>query len=157
MPYVDLSEFLTEQDLVFQNIGPRDYRVPAPDAETGLKYSAISNIAIQASKGKPVPEESLAALKLNDAEEEEFVVKMLTQEVVDQMTEDRLTWPTVQVCAQYAFVYYTLGRESADKAMEAGVFSGKATAPTNRATRRGAATKKAPASTGSRTRRKTTD
>lgn len=150
MPFVDLSEFLTENDLVLQGLGPRDYTVPAPDAETGLKYSALSNIAVRAQKGEQISEQDLAALHLDDAEEREFVVQMLTQEVVDQMREDRLQWPAMVRTAQYVFTHFAVSADAAAKAKTAGAFSGKAQAPTNRAGRRAAQAKSArPASTAS--------
>ena len=150
MPFVDLSEFLTENDLVLQGLGPRDYTVPAPDAETGLKYSALSNIAVRASKGEEVTEQDLAALKLDDAEEREFVSQMLGDEVVRQMTEDRLPWPALVRTAQYVFTHFAVSADAAAKAKTAGAFSGKAQAPTNRAGRRTAAKSARPASAASR-------
>ena len=151
MPFVDLSEFLTENDLVIQGLGPRDYSIPAPDAETGLRYNALSNIAIKASKGEHVQESELAALKLDDDEERSFVEQMLGGEVLTQMTEDRLPWPAIVRTAQYAFTHFAVSPDAASKAMAAGAFSGKAPAPTNRATRRAAGAKSArPASTASK-------
>lgn len=154
MPFVDLSEFLTENDLVIQGLGPRDYTVPAPDAETGLKYSALSNIAVRASKGEEVTPQDLEALKLDDAEERDFVHQMLGADVVAQMTEDRLPWPALVRTAQYVFTHFAVSADAAAKAKIAGAFSGKAQAPTNRATRRSTAKSARPASTASRTTRK---
>lgn len=153
MPFVDLSEFLTENDLVLQKLGPRDYTVPAPDAKTGLKYSALSSMAVRAAKGETLSEQDMAALQLDDEEEREFVVQMLTQDVVDQMTEDNLPWPAVVRTAQYVFTHFAVSADAAAKAKTAGAFSGKAQAPTNRASRRSAAKSARPASTASRTTR----
>lgn len=152
MPFVDLSEFLTENDLVIQNVGPRDYVVPAIDAETGLKYSALSAIAVRAQKGEKVRPEDLAALKLGDAEERAFVVEMLGQEVIDQMREDKVSWPAINRIAQYVFTHFAVSADAAAKAKVAGAFSGKAQAPTpNRAARRETVAKSArTASRGSR-------
>lgn len=155
MPFVDLSEFLTENDLVLQGLGPRDYTVKAPDAETGLKYSALSNIAVRAAKGIEVTAQDLEALKLDDEEEREFVVQMLGQEVIDQMREDRLPWPAITRTAQYVFTHFAVSADTAAKAKTAGAFSGKAQAPTNRAGRRTAAKSARPGSAGSRTPRTT--
>lgn len=143
MPFVDLSEFLTENDLVIQGMGPRDYVVPAPDVETGLRYSALSHVAIKANQGITISEQDMASLRLEGAEEREFVVQVLSQVVVDQMAEDGVQWPAVGRAAQYAFTHFAVSPEAAKKAFEAGVFSGKALAPTNRAERR-TATKSAP-------------
>ena len=154
MPFVDLSEFLTENDLTI-TMGEHEYTVPAPDAETGLKYSALSNIAVKASKGQEVSEDELRALRLDDAEEREFVVQILTQEVVDQMRKDGLPWPALTRTAQYAFTHFAVSPDAAAKAMAAGAFSGKAQAPTNRATRRSAAKSARPASTASKNLPKT--
>ena len=150
MPFVDLSEFLTENDLVIQGLGPRDYTIPAIDAETGLKYSALSAIAVRAQKGEKVRPEDLAALKLNDAEERAFVVEMLGQEVLDQMREDGISWPAINRTAQYVFTHFAVSADAAAKAKVAGAFSGKAQAPTNRAARRTESKSARPASRGSR-------
>ena len=157
MPFVDLSEFLTENDLTLQGLGPRDYVVPAPDAETGLKYSALSNIAVRAQKGEKISEQDLAALALDDAEEREFVTQMLGSEVVAQMRDDKLPWPALVRSAQYVFTHFAVSADAAAKAKIAGAFSGKATAPTNRAGRRATtATKSArPASAAGKTPPKT--
>ena len=136
MPYVDLSEFLTENNLVIQGLGPRDYEVPAPDVDTGLRYSALSGIAIKVQNGDAVSPEDLASLKLEGAEERTFVSQILSQGVVDQMAKDGLKWPTVVRAANYAFTHFAVSPEAAKKAFEAGAFSGKAQAPTNRAARR---------------------
>ena len=157
MPFVDLSEFLTENDLTLQGLGPRDYVVPAPDAETGLKYSALSNIAVRAQKGEKISEQDLRALALDDAEEREFVTQMLGAEVVEQMREDKLPWPALVRSAQYVFTHFAVSADAAAKAKTAGAFSGKATAPTNRAGRRATTVTKSarPASPGGKTPRKT--
>lgn len=136
MPFVDLSEFLTENDLVMQGLGPRDYIVPAPDVDTGLRYTALSNVAIKVNKGEPVSPEEMASLKLEGAEERTFVDQVLSPEVVRQMAEDGLSWPAVVRCANYAFTHFAVSPEAAKKAFEAGVFSGKAQGATNRAARR---------------------
>lgn len=135
MSHVDLSEFLTENDLVVEGLGPRPYVVPAPDAETGLKYNALSSVAVRVSRGEDVDPAEYKALALDDEEEVQFVVKILSQEVVDQMKEDGLPWPALSRTAQYAFTHFAVGADAAKKALAAGAFSGKAQAP-NRATRR---------------------
>lgn len=136
MPFVDLSEFLTENDLTMQGLGPRDYVVPAPDVDTGLRYTALSNVAIKVNKGEAVSPAEMASLKLEGAEERTFVSQILSDGVVEQMREDGLAWPAVVRCANYAFTHFAVSPEAAKKAFEAGVFSGKAQAPTNRAARR---------------------
>jgi hypothetical protein len=137
MPFVDLSEFLTENDLVIHGLGPRDYTVPAPDVERGLRYNALSAIAIRVNRGETVTREEMESLRLNDDEERQFAIEILTQEVVDQMAEDGLPWPAVTRTAQYAYTHFAISPEAAKKAFEAGVFSGKGlTPPTNRAARR---------------------
>ena len=153
MPFVDLSEFLTENDLTVQGLGPRDYSIPAPDAETGLRYTALANVAKKAARGDDISETDLQALKLDDAEEREFSEQILGSEVLAQMVEDKLPWPAITRTAQYAFTHFAVSPEAARKAFEAGAFSGKAQAPTNRAGRRTAAKSDRPASAVSRTTR----
>lgn len=136
MPYVDLSEFLTENELVIQGLGPRDYSIPAPDAETGLKYTALANVAKAVARGDEVRDNDVQALKLDDEEEREFVQVILGDEVMGQMVEDNLPWPAITRTAQYAFTHFAVSPEAARKAFEAGAFSGKAQTPLNRAARR---------------------
>lgn len=136
MPFVDLSEFLTENDLTIQGLGPRDYVVTAPDADTGLKYAALSSVAVRVNRGETLDPAELQALKLDDDEEREFVVQILGEKVVSEMRADKLPWPAVTRTAQYAFTHFAVSPEAARKAFEAGVFSGKAQTPPNRAARR---------------------
>lgn len=155
MPYVDLSEFLTENELVLQGIGPRDYVVPAPPADVGLKYSALANIAVKVSKGEKVAPGSVQALRLDDDEEREFVSVILGDEALSQMKEDQVPWPAVTRSAQYAFAHFAVSAEAAQKALAAGAFSGKAPAPAQM-TGTGVSAAR-PASTGSRSPKKTTN
>lgn len=136
MPFVDLSEFLTENELVIQGLGPRDYVVPAPDVDTGLRYTALANVAIKVNKGIDVSKEEMQSLNLEGAEERAFVHQILSDEVVAQMAKDKLPWPAVVRTASYAYTHFAVSPEAAKKAFEAGVFSGKAQGATNRAARR---------------------
>lgn len=149
MPFVDLSEFLTENDLTLQGLGPRDYVVPAPDVDTGLRYSALSHVAIKVNKGQEVTQAEMESLKLEGAEEVSFVEQMLSAAVVEQMREDGLPWPALVRTASYVFTHFAVSADAAKKAFEAGVFSGKAQTPTNRAARRGTQSAR-PASRGSK-------
>lgn len=153
MPFVDLSEFLTENDLVVQGLGPRDYVIPAPDADTGLRYTALATIAKKAANGEDIADTDLQALRLDDAEERDFAEQILGSEVLEQMREDKLPWPAITRTAQYAFTHFAVSPDAARKAFEAGAFSGKAPAPTNRAARRSGAKSARPGSTASRTTR----
>lgn len=154
MPFVDLSEFLTENDLVVQGLGPRDYSIPAPDAETGLKYTALANVAKKAARGDDLADIDLQSLKLDDAEEKEFTDQILGARVLAEMVEDNLPWPAITRTAQYAFTHFAVSPEAARKAFEMGAFSGKAQTPTNRAARR--TPKDRQASAASRTTRTAT-
>lgn len=155
MPFVDLSEFLTENDLIIQGLGPRNYSVPAPSGETGLKYTALVNVAKKAARGEDVGDTDLQALKLDDAEEKEFTEQILGIEVLTQMVEDGLPWPAINRTAQYAFTHFAVSPEAAKKAFEMGAFSGKAVAPTNRAGRRATTQSDRPASRAGKNPRKT--
>jgi hypothetical protein len=161
MPFVDLSEFLTENDLVVEGLGPRAYSIPAPDAETGLRYTALANIARKAAKGEEISDTDVQSLRLDDAEEKEFVNQILGDEVLAQMVEDNLPWPAITRTAQYAFTHFAVSADAARKAFEAGAFSGKAQMPQNRAARRATQSgrqaspasrtpRKSPGSTGTR-------
>lgn len=132
--------------------GGRSYRVPAPDALTGLRLNTLADMTLKVSRGMEVGEVDVKRLRLNDQEEREFL-EMVLGDALAEMIADGVAWPHVQRVGMYAFVYYGISEEAANKAAENGLFRGKASAPTNRASRRGA-TKTTSASAASKTTRR---
>lgn len=152
MTFADLSDFL-DDDFLPITLKGKEYRVASPDAETGLRLSALANIGARLKAGKEVPPEQIASIQLDDQEERQFITLILG-DTLDEFIADGYSWVAVSRIAQYAFTHFIIGAESARKAYEAGVFSGKAEAP-NRAARRAVKAPSAPRdSTASRTPRK---
>lgn len=129
----------------------RSYRIPAPDALTGLRLNTLADMTLKVTRGVDVTEVDVKRLRLNDEDEREFL-EMVLGDALAQMIEDGVVWPHVQRLGMYAFVFYGISEEAAAKAAENGLFRGNAPAPTNRTARRGA--KKT--SSGSAASRKTT-
>lgn len=155
MTYADLSDFLDDDGLTVTLRG-KEYLIPSPDAEKGLQLAAMANIGVKAKLGQDITEEQMRSIQI-DTEGKDFIRFVLTDAVVDQMIVDGISWVALSRVAQYAFTHFALNPETARKALEAGMFAGKAPAPTNRAGRRAASTeapKARPASPGSSPRTK---
>lgn len=150
MTVADLTDFLDETGLPI-TLGAHRYLIPSPDGEKGLKMAAMAQVGMKAKLGGDITEGQLKSLKMDDGEERDFIRFVCTDEIVDAMLADGINWTAMSRVAQYAFTHFAIGEETARKALEAGLFSGKASAPTgNRAARRTAAkSPKSPASPGS--------
>jgi len=129
----------------------KSYHVPSPDAETGLRLNALADVAMKLSKGFEVKEFDVQRLRMDDTEEKEFADQVLSPAVVTQMIDDGCRWEHVRRLTQYAFTYFGVSPEAAEKAAEAGMFSGKAPTPNRSQRRSGAKSAKSPASGASRT------
>ncbi len=147
MGFTDLSEFLDDADLTI-TLGARAYTVPSPDAETGLRLTGMANIAVRVKSGAVVTAEELASIRVDDDDERQFVAVVLGP-ALDAMIADRIPWTVISRAAQYAFVYFSLGRQAAEQALERGVFKGGAVPPATGATTSTAAKSGRPASAGS--------
>lgn len=123
------------------------YRVPSPDAETGLRIVAIMDITLRAQSGHEVTEEEMARLKVPDEREDEFLRSVLSSSVVDQMLADGCKWEHMKRLAMYGYLFFTVGAKAAEGAREQGLLRGKATGP-NRAQRRSGNQAKATATPG---------
>jgi len=152
MTYADLTDFLDDSGL-HVTIRGKDYLIPSPDAETGLKLQALAQIGAKVQQGVQVPEGELKSIQLDDDDERKFT-DMVLGSSLEQFKADGLDWVQLSRLAQYAFTHFALSPETARKALEAGVYTGKGQAPAaaqNRETRR-ATPKAQQGSSGSRTR-----
>lgn len=112
------------------------YTVPSPDAETGVRLTALADIARKQQQGVRVSERDVARLHLNDEEEREFAQQVMGT-CYDEMMQDGVAWVTIQKVMNYAYIYFAMGRDVADKAAREGLFSGgKVRLPANRRERR---------------------
>lgn len=141
----DVWAFLTESGIdIPVPIPSRDYpegkryRVPSPDADTGIRLAGLAEIARKAQGGIKVKEADVAKLNMNDAEEREFAEQVLGS-CYDEMRADGVAWTTIQKIMQYAYIYFAMGQDVAEKAAREGLFTGgKVRRPANRAERRAA-------------------
>lgn len=115
----------------------RVYVVPSPSARVGVQLTAMVEIATKRQAKAKVSDADIARLHISDEDEPEFARKVLGS-AFDEMLADGVAWPIVQRLTQYGFVYWTSGKDRADEAALAGVFSGGAAARPNRAQRRAA-------------------
>jgi len=112
------------------------YTVPSPDAETGVRLTALADIARKQRQGVQVSARDVARLHLNDEEEREFAQQVMGS-CYDEMMADGVAWVTIQKVMNYAYIYFAMGKDVADQAAREGLFSGgKARVPMNRAERR---------------------
>lgn len=156
------NDFLEDDALEIPGVKSRKYPegktyfIPSPDAETGMRLSALAEIAVKVNKAIDVNERDVRRLHLDDTEEREFAQQVLGP-VYEELIEDGVSWVRLQRITQYAYVHFAFSPEAAREAADRGVFAGKAPAR-NRAERRakpktGAAPKAPRASTGSRARK----
>lgn len=117
----------------------KKYHVSSPDGETGLRLSALADLSMKQQKGVELAEADIKRLRLNDQEERDFAQQVLGVELVDEMLADGVRWVHIKRLLTYAYTYFAIGQEAAQKAAEQGLFSGKVQTP-NRATRRAAGT-----------------
>lgn len=114
----------------------KQYAVPSPDARVGLRLAALADLTLKQSRGATVTDADVKRLRLDDKDEREFLEQVLSNDIMQQMLDDGVKWAHLKRLAMYAFVFFAVSREAADKAAEDGLFSGKAVASTNRAGRR---------------------
>lgn len=112
----------------------KSYHIPSPDAETGLFLAAITELAVKQQNGVAITEEDAKRLKLKNKEESEFSAKVLSQEVFDEMLADGVRWEHMRRIVQYGFIYFSIGAEAAQAAVENGLLKGKQVAPTPKVT-----------------------
>lgn len=124
------------------------YSIPSPDAETGMRLTALAELAAKKAKGIEIKEADVKRLNLNDTEEREFAEQVLGAALAE-MQGDGVSWVRIQRITKYAFTHFAVSAESAREAASRGVFEGKAQARPNRAARRAKpTTQKAPPASG---------
>lgn len=152
----DLSSFLDDDALDIPVDGVT-YHIPSPDAETGLWLQGLVNAGVSVANGVKLTDAAAARLHFDDAEERDLV-DILLGPALEEMRAHGVSWVKIQRISQYALLYFTLGPDAADQAAQNGLLTGEAPAP-NRAARRqasrgGAATTRARASTAGTTSRR---
>jgi len=125
------------------------YRVPSPDAITGLRLTALADLSMKYKNKQGVTEADVASLRLSDDDERDFIQQVLSLEVVGEMKDDGCRWEHMRRIGMYAYLFFTAGEKAAEDARENGLLLGKAPGPTpNRAQRRSKTPAKASATSG---------
>lgn len=147
MTFVDLTDFL-DDDGLHVTVRGKEYLIPSPDADTGMRLNAIATIGAAVQSGKTVPESQLKSLELNDDEERNFTEQVLGS-ALEELRADGFSWVQLSRMAQYAFTHFAISPETARKGLAAGVFDG-GKAPARTPGKKGKARSGRPASTGSK-------
>lgn len=108
----------------------KTYHIPSPDAETGLFLSALIDLSFKQQSGIAISEEDTKRLTISNRDERDFSRRVLSEEVVEEMLEDGVKWTHLQRLTQYAFIYFAVGKQAADLAVQNGLFKGKVATPT---------------------------
>ncbi|WIX99323.1 hypothetical protein QRX60_35480 [Amycolatopsis mongoliensis] len=150
MTVKDLSAYLAD-DALYVPVDGTTYRIPSPDALTGLKLMSI----YQLSENVEITEEAAKAL----ASESRDLPQLVLGDGLDELVAGGVSWVKIQRITRYALLFFTLGEEVADHAMTAGSLSGEAPAPSPKrratgASRAGATTTQRRGSTAGTTSRK---
>lgn len=139
--FEDLVSFLDDDAITTPPIKSRKYpegkvyRIPSPDAETGIRLNGLATIAAGAAGGQVVDAQRVQELVMSDAEERDFMEQVLGT-AYHEMLEDGVSWVILQRMNQYAFAYFAVSPQAAARGVREGVFTGKGPTPTNRAERR---------------------
>lgn len=150
MGYVDLGSYLDDDRLDTPPIpstkhpAGRSYRIPSPDAATGVRLTAMVTLGVAFASGADLDQREADKLKLDDAQEKDFLEEVLGS-AYGELVGDGVSWTRIQRLGRYCLLHFTLGPEAA--ADEVKRSSGEAPAP-NRATRRAKASGSLPASSG---------
>lgn len=139
MAKLDLAGYLEDDALEVPGVvstrypDGKTYRVPSPDARTGLRLEAMVNLGVKARLGQDVGK---AAEALNvDDDEERDLYQMVMGAAYDEMITDGVSWVRIQRLGKYLLLHFTMGEDAAQQALQRGALTGEAQAP-NRATRR---------------------
>lgn len=134
----DLGAFLEDDALDVPVPGKdeavRTYRIASPDAETGLWLQTVVGLGVKAASGGEISEADAESLQLDDDQEADFYRRIMGS-TLDDMIRDGVSWVRIERVSRYAMLYFALGPEQADDALESGYLSGEAPAP-NRSNRR---------------------
>lgn len=150
MALADLGAFLDDDVLevpVAGTVHPdgRTYRIPSPDAETGLRLTALANLGAAVAVGREVNAADVDALRMNDDDEREFLEQILGS-AYGELIADKVSWVRIQRLGRYAFVYFAMGPEAAQEYVNRAMSSGGSAVPSREQRRAARKTSSSPAS-----------
>lgn len=132
MAFQDLGELLDAGlSLPYQG---KTYLVPPVDAETGLRFQRLAEVAAQLAKAAE-DEQELNAVVLDDVGEVDLYRDALGPAYA-AMIADRVPWPVLKVAAMTAWLDAAAGREAAESYWNAAGRPDPEALAGNRATRR---------------------
>jgi hypothetical protein len=134
----------------------KTYVIPPVDAETGLRFQRLAEVAAQAAQAAETGEE-LEAVVLDDAGEIDLYRDALGP-AYDAMLADRVPWPMLKTAAVTAWLDAAVSREAAEAYWNAAGAPAPEALAGNRASRRAARSTRQPGSANgtTRTRKATT-
>lgn len=144
--FTDVDEFLDEH--LRLPIKGKVYSIPPLSGREGLRAQRLMDLALEAAleqSGPPAdpdkparprrPTSPTQGLELDDDQEQDFYALVLSRDVLEQMLNDGVTWPTIQRAAQTAFLWNTAGPEAAEaRWTQEATAAGKAQRPSPSAT-----------------------
>lgn len=137
-----MLDFMTDEDGFLSPPMPstkhpegKQYRIPSPDAKTGLRLNALADIMARREAGADVSERDIARLRMEKGDEREFVQQILGPALAE-MTEDGCRWTHIKRMASFAFIKFGISDDAAELALKNGLLQGKAPTPPNRAAKR---------------------
>jgi hypothetical protein len=99
-------------------IGGKVYVVPAPDAELGLWCQRMVSAGLMIQAGE-TPPENMPKLTLNDEDEEALYRRMLG-DTYNELINDAVSWPRIQLIGQTALLWIGSGRPLAEEFWNSG-------------------------------------
>lgn len=99
-------------------IGDRVYVVPAPDAELGLWCQRMISAGLMIQAGQ-TPPDNMPALTLDDGDEEALYRRMLG-DTYNELINDAVSWPRIQLIGQTALLWIGSGRPLAEEFWNSG-------------------------------------
>jgi hypothetical protein len=135
----------------------KTYRVPPPDAKTGLWLTSLAELGAASVAGGKLSAEDLASLSIDDDDEPQFYARVLGGAYAEMM-DDGVSFVALQAIGQHAFLTFTMSQDVADAQMRSALGKARTQPPTKRAAPRtarktaGSASRKASGGTRARTR-----
>lgn len=152
MAFKDLGDLL-DAGLLLPYKG-KTYVIPPVDAETGLKFQRLAEVAAQLAQATETGEE-LDAVVLDDAGEVDLYRDALGP-AYDAMIADRVPWPMLKTAAVTAWLDAAVSRDAAEAYWNAAGTPDPEALAGNRASRRAARSTRPRASANGTTRTRAT-
>lgn len=141
MGYVDLGSYLDDDAIDTPTIpstkhpAGRSYRIPSPDAATGVRLTAMVTLGVAFATGAELDERDADKLKLDDEQEKDFLEEVLGS-AYGELIADGVSWTRIQRLGRYCLLHFTLGPEAAADEVKRGKLRPRTERPVGRRRRR---------------------